>query len=297
MRFLLLGGTGQVGTEIRAMAPLNNVEVFAPGRDELDIQDASAIAKIVATEPWHAVINAAAYTDVDRAESEETAAFAINAQAPSSLAAETGRRGIPLIHISTDYVFDGKKGAPYIEQDEVAPLNAYGRSKLAGELGVRAANARHVILRTSWVYSPYRRNFVKTILRLAADRDRLTIVADQRACPTAAIDIAKACLDIAMRCASEYEVTPYGVYHFAGAGEASWFEFATAIVGMAAPRLVRSPQIVPIQTNDYPTPAIRPLDTRLNCLAVARKFDVKMRPWRDALADTIDRLLTSKDIS
>jgi dTDP-4-dehydrorhamnose reductase len=297
MRFLLLGGTGQVGTEIRAMAPLNKVEVFAPGRDELDIQDASAIAKIVATEPWHAVINAAAYTDVDRAESEETAAFAINAQAPSSLAAETGRHAIPLIHISTDYVFDGKKGAPYIEQDEVAPLNAYGRSKLAGELGVRAANARHVILRTSWVYSPYRRNFVKTILRLAAERDRLTIVADQRACPTAAIDIARACLDIAMRCASEREVTPYGIYHFAGAGEASWFEFATAIVGMASPRLVKSPQIVPIQTNDYPTPAIRPLDTRLNCLAVTRKFDVKMRPWRDALADTIDRLATSKDIS
>ena len=149
------------------------------------------------------MINAAAYTDVDRAESEEAVAFAVNAEAPARLAAETGRRGIPLVHISTDYVFDGRKGAPYVEEDEPAPLNAYGRSKLAGERGVRAGNPRHVILRTSWVYSPYRKNFVRTILRLAAERDRLTIVADQRGCPTAARDIAQACLDIAMRCASE----------------------------------------------------------------------------------------------
>jgi dTDP-4-dehydrorhamnose reductase len=296
MRFLLLGGTGQVGTEIRAMAPFD-VDIFAPSREEIDIQDASAIAKIVSAKPWHAVINAAAYTDVDRAESEEAVAFNVNAQAPTWLAAETGRRGIPLIHISTDYVFDGKKGAPYIEQDEVAPLNAYGRSKLAGELGVRAGNDRHAILRTSWVYSPYRKNFVKTILRLAAERERLTVIADQRGCPTAATDLAKACLDIALRCASEPDRIPYGVYHFAGAGEASRFELATAIVGIAAPRLARSPQIIPIRTTDYPTPAVRPLDTRLNCAAVTRKFDVKMRPWREALADTMERLLANEDIS
>ena len=172
------------------------------------MQDAQAIARIVAGEPWSAVINAAAYTDVDRAESEEPAAFAVNAEAPSRLAAETGRRGIPLVHISTDYVFDGRKGAPYVEQDAVAPLNAYGRSKLAGERGVRAGNPRHVILRTSWVYSPFGKNFVKTILRLAAERERLTIVADQRGCPTAARDIARACLDIALRCASEPERAP-----------------------------------------------------------------------------------------
>ena len=194
------------------------------------MQDAQAIARIVAAEPWSAVINAAAYTDVDRAESEEPAAFAVNAEAPSRLAAETGRRGIPLVHISTDYVFDGRKGAPYVEQDAVAPLNAYGRSKLAGEHGVCGGNPRHVVLRTSWVYSPFGKNFVKTILRLAAERDRLTIVADQRGCPTAARDIARACLDIALRCASEPERARYGVYHFAGAGDATWFEFAQAIV-------------------------------------------------------------------
>src|SRR5262245_6064435 len=248
MRFLLLGGTGQVGEEFRALPLSKDVEVIAPSRGELDLEDPRAIARMISARPWSAVINAAAYTDVDRAESEEPVAFAVNAEAPSRLAAETGRRGIPLLHISTDYVFDGQKGAPYVEQDEVAPLNVYGRSKLAGESGVNAANPRHVILRSSWVYSPYRYNFVRTILRLAAERVRLTIVADQRGCPTAACDIARACLDIAIRCASQPERAPYGVYHFAGLGEASRFEFARAIVDIAANRLGRSTQIAPILT-------------------------------------------------
>ena len=156
---------------------------------------------------------------VDRAESEEPIAFAVNAEAPSRLAAETARRGIPFLHISTDYVFDGCKGAAYVEQDAVAPLNAYGRSKLAGERGVRVANPRHVILRTSWLYNPFRKNFVRTILRSAAERERLTVVADQRGCPTAASDIAKACFHIAMDCALEPARVSYGIYHFAGAGE------------------------------------------------------------------------------
>jgi len=297
MRFLLLGGTGQVGEEIRAFPLPMDVEVVAPSRAEIDLQDPAAIARAIAAEPWSAVINAAAYTDVDRAESEEPLAFAVNAEAPSRLAAETGRRRIPLVHISTDYVFDGRKGAPYVEWDAVAPLNAYGRSKLAGEHGVRAANPRHVILRTSWVYSPYRKNFVRTILRLAAERDRLTVVADQRGCPSAARDIAQACLDIAMRCATEPERAPYGTYHFAGAGEASWFEFASAVVEMAADRLGRSPQVVPIRTIDFPTAAIRAADTRLDCSAVVREFGITLRPWQQALADTIDRLLNNKGLS
>src|SRR5262249_17498498 len=150
-----------------------------------DLTDAPGIARAVAAERWSGVINAAAYTEVDRAESEEDAAFAVNARAPARLAAATGARGIPLIHISTDYVFNGRKGTPYIEPDATDPVNTYGRSKLAGEAGVRDASPQHVILRTSWVYSPYRKNFVKTILRLAAERDRLTVVADQRGCPTA----------------------------------------------------------------------------------------------------------------
>jgi dTDP-4-dehydrorhamnose reductase len=296
MHFLLLGGTGQVGQEFRALALPKDVEVVAPSRGELDLRHPHAIARMIGAQPWNAVINAAAYTNVDRAETEELVAFAVNAAAPSRLAAETGRRGIPLVHISTDYVFDGRKGAPYVEEDVVAPLNVYGRSKLAGERGVRAANPQHVILRTSWVYSPFRKNFVRTILRLAGERERLTVVADQRGCPTAARDIARACLDIANRCALQPELTTHGVYHFAGAGEASWFEFASAIIEMAADRLGRSPEIVPIPTSEYPTPAVRAADTRLDCAAVLRDFGIEPRPWRQALADTINRLLTNKSM-
>jgi dTDP-4-dehydrorhamnose reductase len=292
MRLLLLGGTGQVGEEFCALALRSNIDVVAPSRAALDLEDPVAIAETVAAQPWSAVVNAAAYTDVDRAEREERIALAVNAKAPLILAKETGRRGIPLIHFSTDYVFDGRKGSSYVEADTAAPLNAYGRSKLEGECGIRACNPRHVILRTSWVYSPYRKNFVKTILRLAVERERLTIVADQRGCPTAASDIAIGCLDIAMRCASEPDQVAYGLYHFAGAGETTWFEFAKAIIRIA--RLPSPAQVIPIRTSDYPSPAVRPADTRLNCMAVARQFQLKPRPWLYSLANTIDRLLSNK---
>src|SRR5262249_55327700 len=296
MRFLLLGGTGQVGKEFRALPLPIDVEVVAPSRGELDLEDPQAISRMIAAQPWSAVINAAAYTDVDRAESEEPVAFAVNAHAPTGLAAETGRSGIPLVHISTDYVFDGRKGAPYVEKDAVAPLNAYGRSKLAGEFGVQNGNPRHIILRTSWVYSPYRKNFVRTILRLAGERDCLAVVSDQRGCPSAAADIAQVCFDIAVCCASEPNRAPYGVYHFAGAGDATWFDFASAIVDMSTDQRCGSPRIMPIRTSEYPTPAIRPADTRLDCTAVVRAFGVQLRPWRQALAETIHRLLINKDI-
>jgi dTDP-4-dehydrorhamnose reductase len=294
MRFLLLGGSGQVGTEFRELAPMQDVYVVAPPRDELDLIDGQSIARAVAESPWDAIINAAGYTNVDGAESERAVAFAINGEAPTRLAAETGRRGIPLIHISTDYVFDGCKGKPYLESDPVAPLNVYGRSKVAGEHGVQLGNARHVILRTAWVYSPFGKNFVKTILRLAAERDRLTIVADQRGCPTAARDFAGACLDVAVRCVRDPKRAPYGLYHLAGAGDASWFTFAKTIVELAGHRIGRSPELIPIQTADYPTPARRPPDTRLDCSAIARAFGVELRPWQQALADTIDSLLSNK---
>ena len=295
MRLLLLGGNGQVGQELRALATGRNVEVSAPGRDSLDLRDSVATARHMAAQSWDVVVNAAGYTDVDRAETEEAAAFALNAEVASQLAVETARRAIPLIHISTDYVFDGRKGAPYVEQDAVAPLNAYGRSKLAGERAVSAANPQYIVLRTSWLYSPFRKNFVKTILRLAGERDRLTIVADQRGCPTAARDLAGACLDIALRCARDPADVPYGIYHYAGRGEATWSEFAGTIVEMASERLGHAPEIVPIGTADYPTAAGRPADTRLDCAAVVRHFGVEVRPWREALQDTVERLLDNKD--
>jgi dTDP-4-dehydrorhamnose reductase len=297
MRALLFGGTGQVGAEICTLVGDAGFDLVAPGHAGFDLKDLEAIAELIASKPWDIVINAAAYTDVDAAESNEVLAFAINAEAPARIAAETGQRGVPLIHISTDYVFDGRKGVPYVEQDQIGPLNAYGRSKAAGEHGVRKSSPRHIILRTSWVYSHRRKNFVKTILHLAKTRNQLKIVADQRGCPTRASDIARACLVIAERCMSEPEYAPYGIYHYAGAGEASWFEFATAIINLAGKRLSRQLEVLPIPTRDYPTPAIRPRDTRLDCDLVAQNFDITLQPWQDALADTVDRLLTDKDIS
>jgi dTDP-4-dehydrorhamnose reductase len=294
MRLQLLGGTGQVGEELRTLALARQAKVFAPSRAELELEDPRAIARMVGAERWSAVINAAAYTDVDRAESEQPIAFAINAEAPGRLAEETASRGIPLVHISTDYVFDGRKGTPYVETDEPRPLNAYGRSKLAGERAVRVTNPRHVIVRTAWVYSPYRKNFVRTILRLATERERLTVVADQRGCPTAARDVAQTCLDFATRCATDPDAGPYGTYHFAGAGAATWFDFAAAIVDLAGHRLGRKPQLVPIATSDYPTAAARAADTRLDCAAIVAAFGLEPRPWRQALAETIDRLATMK---
>jgi dTDP-4-dehydrorhamnose reductase len=291
MRLLLLGGTGQVGREFQSLTFPKGTDVVAPTRADRDLTEPAAIAALIAAYPWNAVINAAGYTNVDRAESDQATAFAVNADAPAQLAAETERHAIPLIHISTDYVFDGRKNAPYVETDEPAPLNVYGASKLAGERAVAASNPRHVILRTAWVYSPHGHNFVKTILRLTAERDRLTIVDDQRGCPTAARDIALACRDIGLRCAAQPGGAPYGLYHFTGGGEASWYEFARAIVDFATPRLSRSPQIVPIRTIDYPTAAIRPADTRLDCAAIGRAFGINQRPWREGLQETMAELL------
>jgi dTDP-4-dehydrorhamnose reductase len=297
MRLLLLGGSGQVGSEFRALDHLKDVVVAAPDLDELDLRKPDAIANAIAACPWHAVVNAAAYTNVDRAESERDLAFAINAKAAATLATETARHGIPLIHISTDYVFDGKKGMPYVETDATAPLNVYGESKLAGEQAVAAANPRHVILRTSWVYSPHGHNFVKAIVRLAAERERLTIVDDQRGCPTAAGDVARACRDIALLCATTPGDVPYGLYHFCGKGETTWCGLTKAIVEMAAPHLSRVPEIVPIATADYPTPATRPHDTRLDCSAITRAFAISPRPWHDGLAETLHGLLPARQMT
>jgi dTDP-4-dehydrorhamnose reductase len=290
MRVLLLGGTGQVGRECLAL-DWRNVELVAPDRATLDLSKPQTIAQTIASRSWDIVINAAAYTQVDLAERERAAAFAANAEGPGVLAEATQRRGIPLLHLSTDYIFNGNKGAPYIETDAPEPLNVYGESKLAGERAVVAANPRHLIIRTAWVYSPYGHNFVTTILRLAAERERLTIVDDQRSAPTAARDIAVLCRDLAHQIAAKREGAPYGLYHYCAAGETSWFGFAKAIIEMASSRGGPTPEVLPITTADYPTPAKRPRDTRLNCAAIIRAFGVRQRPWREALQETLVQLL------
>ena len=291
MHVLVLGGSGQLGTELRALALPPGVALTAPPRSAIDLSDIASIGRLIAAEPWSAVINAAGYTNVDRAEREEALAFAVNAEGAGRLAAATGDRGIPLIHVSTDYVFDGRKGAPYVEIDAAAPLNAYGRSKLAGERKVSAANTRHVVLRTAWLFSAQGSNFVRTILRLAQERPRLAVVADQIGCPTAARDLAEACLAVALRCAAEPDRAPYGTYHFAGAGAVTWYEFATAIIEQARGRLRRLPEVAPTTTTQYGSPTARPADSRLDCTAIGKAFGLTPPSWRPALAATLERLV------
>jgi dTDP-4-dehydrorhamnose reductase len=295
MDILLLGGTGQLGTELRALPLPSGVRITSPGRQELDLASDGAIAEGIASRPWSVVVNAAAYTAVDAAQTDAAAAFRANAVAPGRLAAETARRGIPLLHVSTDYVFDGLKAQPYRPEDPVNPINVYGASKEAGERAVRV-NPRHVVLRTSWVYSPFGTNFVRTMLRLAATRDRLTVVDDQRGCPTAARDLAIACLAIAQRLAADPDRAPYGTYHCAGAGDATWCGFARAIFELAGNQLARVPEVAPITTAQYPTPALRAADTRLDCSGLAA-FGLAMRDWRSALAETLARMHPQKEFA
>jgi len=284
---LVTGGTGQVGTGIAHAA--HGFDVVAPTRAELDLNDPAAIVSAVAARDWAAVINCAAYTAVDKAESEPDAAFAINAEAPRILAKATAHRGIPLLHVSTDYVFDGAKPAPYVEDDPVAPLGVYGASKEAGERAVRTTNPRHIILRTAWVVSPWGNNFVKTMLRLGAERPKLGVVSDQIGCPTSAQDIADTLLAIARDPGERW-----GTYHFVNAGQASWYDLASAVFAHASADGMSIPQVDPIGTADYPTPAKRPANSRLSTTRLTSTFSIEPRPWHEALEDIMATLLTQR---
>ena len=291
MDILLIGGTGQLGRELQRLDWGADLRLAAPDREALDLMDAAAVADWMGRRPWRAVVNAAAYTEVDRAESEVAAAWTLNALAPALVAAETGRRGIPLLHLSTDFVFDGEKASPYVEDDPVRPLSVYGASKEGGEQAVRTANPRHVVLRTAWVYSPFRKNFVKTMLRLGTEREELRVVDDQRGCPTSAADLATACRTVALALAQAPEAVPYGTYHCTGAGETTWCGLARAVFEVAGDRLARRPRVTAIATADYPTPARRPADSRLDCERLAQFWGVRLRPWREALSATLDEIL------
>jgi dTDP-4-dehydrorhamnose reductase len=288
---LLTGGSGQVGTEIIRLAPAG-LNIVAPGRAELDLSDPDAIAALVASRPWAAVINSAAYTAVDRAESDIVAAWKANAMGPAALAQATAQAGIPLIQVSTDYVFDGSKDGFYVEADPVAPLGVYGASKEAGEQAVRTGNPRHVILRTAWVVSPHGSNFIKTMLRLAETRPELRVVDDQRGCPTSATDIAQTVLDIAQRMIASSEA-PAGTYHFVNDGEASWCELARAVFETAARHGHAAPKVEAIGTADYPTPARRPANSRLDVTKLRRDYAIAPRPWRTAIDEIVDTLLAA----
>ena len=283
---LVTGGTGQVGTALQRLA--DGRVLVAPARAELDLADPASIKAIVASRPWAAVVNAGAYTAVDKAESDVVTAWTVNALAPAALAEATRAAGIPLLHVSTDYVFDGSKATPYEEGDPVAPVGVYGASKEGGEQAVRTANPRHIILRTAWVVSPDGANFVKTMLRLGADRPELRVVADQHGCPTTASDIARAILTIL----DAEGDAPWGTYHFVNAGEASWHGLAEAVFARAATHGRPQPRVDPIATTDYPTPARRPANSRLSTARIEAAFGIRPRPWRDAVDEVVDALLT-----
>jgi dTDP-4-dehydrorhamnose reductase len=290
MEILILGGSGQVGTELRRFAWPEGVTVHAPSHAELDVTDKCAVVRAISARSWSAVINAAAYTAVDKAETDISAAWRANALTPAILATETARKRSPLIHISTDYVFDGAADRPYVESDPVGPLGVYGASKEAGEQAVRSGNARHVIVRTAWLVSSHGNNFVKTMLRLAAERDRLRVVSDQRGCPTSAADLARALATIALRLARDFDA-PCGTYHAVNAGETNWCEFAREIMAQAAKRGARTVPIDAISTADYPTAAKRPANSRLATAKLDRDYGLSMNTWQSAISSILDELI------
>ncbi len=287
---LVTGGTGQVGQELRAAALPAGWVLHTPGRNELNLLDVAALTAAVAARPWGAVINAGAYTAVDRAESDSATAWAVNMTAPRTLAVATAAKGIPLIQVSTDYVFAGDKASAYVETDPVGPLGVYGASKLGGEIAVGALNPRSVIFRTAWVVSPIGTNFVKTMLRLGAERPSLRVVADQHGAPTTAREIARALLIVAERMVTD-ATAPTGIYHFACAGEATWCDLARHVFARVALAGRAAPTVEAITTADYPTPARRPANSRLDTHCINRDFGITPRDWRDTVAETVKELL------
>jgi dTDP-4-dehydrorhamnose reductase len=282
MNILMFGATGQVATEVLRRAPAG-VAVEAVGRDVVDLNDPAGCAEIVLGTDADVVLNAAAWTAVDKAETEEAAALVVNGAAPTAMARAAARRGLPLVQISTDYVFDGAGERAFRPGDATGPLGAYGRTKLAGEHGVRAAGGRHAILRTSWVFSAHGNNFLKTMLRLGASRESLNVVADQIGGPTPAAAIADACVTMAAALKDGHNG---GTYHFAGAPDASWADFAREIMGAAGLACA----VNDIPSSAYPTPAMRPLNSRLDCSLTERDFGIARPDWHAAVRDIVKEL-------
>lgn len=283
MRILITGGTGQVGTALRLLDWPEDVLLVMPARAELELAEPDQLKSYVLNGHFSAVINSGAYTAVDRAEQDPLAAFKINALAPAALADVTAGLGIPLLHVSTDYVFDGSKRQPYVENDPINPISVYGASKASGELAIRSIQPKHLILRTSWVFSPTGSNFVKSMLNLM-DRPQLRLVADQSGCPTAATDIACALRTLVLRMMT-YPDSPVGTYHFCGAEPTTWYEFALAIFALADKAGLETPAVEAIESKDYPTAARRPMNSVMSSERLYQTFGIEPCQWREALAD------------
>jgi dTDP-4-dehydrorhamnose reductase len=297
-KILITGVSGQLAAALGEAAPSHQLAVRQFDRPALDFDRPASIAAAFAeSAPW-LVINAAAYTAVDAAEDDADAAFRANRDGPAQLARLCEAAGIPLIHISTDYVFDGLKGTPYVESDPTAPQGVYGASKLAGEQAVLAGCSRSIVLRTSWIYSPTGKNFVRTMLSVARRTDRVRVVADQKGCPTSAPDLAEAMLVIAARIATDgWQDRFGGLYHAAGTGWTTWHGLAVATFQEAVRHGAPVPTVDPITTAEWPTRAQRPPDSRLNCGRLEATFGLRLPPWRDGLARTIDAVFATAAVS
>jgi dTDP-4-dehydrorhamnose reductase len=290
MRVAVTGSKGQVATSLLERAG-PKLEVIAVGRPEFDLTDRTAVlAGLEAARP-EVIINGAAYTAVDKAEAEEALALRVNGEGAGHVAEAAARLGVPLLHLSTDYVFDGALDRPYREDDPTGPSGAYGRSKLAGEKLVSARCQHSVILRTAWVYSPFGANFVRTMLRLNETRDEVGVVSDQRGNPTSALDIADSLIAIAARVKDDRSPALRGIFHMTGSGEGTWADFAETVFREAEARGRRSTRVKRIPTADYPTPARRPANSRLDNEKLARVYGFRLPDWHRSVEDCCARLL------
>ena len=294
VKVLIAGAAGQVARALANTAPRARLRVTALGRPHLDLTDPASIDAALDKARPDIVINAAAYTAVDQAETDEAGAFALNAEGAGQLAVAAARLGAPILHLSTDYVFDGSKPAPYAETDPVAPLGVYGRSKLAGEEAVAAANPRHLIFRTAWVYSPVGKNFAKTMLRVADARGALSVVHDQVGNPTSAADIAAALWKITEQIIADPSALRPGTYHLTASGEASWAEFAEEILRVSAALGGPSASVARITSAEYPTPTRRPANSRLDCEKLSRDFGLILPHWQVSTRACVEELVRTR---
>lgn len=292
LRLVVTGLEGQVVRSLAARGALHADIEFVPlGRPELDLADTGTIVGSLIDAKPDAIVSAAAYTAVDLAEQEVETARKINALAPGEIGRAAAMLGVPVVHLSTDYVFDGSKPSPYVETDPVAPLGVYGRTKLDGEIALAAATEDYVILRTAWVYSPYGRNFLKTMLRIAATRETLSVVGDQVGNPTSALDIADAVISIIRSLLSSRDHSLRGIFHMSGSGQASWAEFAAEILAQSRGAGGPFAEIVPIATSEYPTPACRPANSRLDCTKLEELHGIRLPHWKTSMNAIVGQVL------
>ena len=294
MKLLVIGRDGQLARSLAERAvDRPDLDLVTSSRAEADLSSSGSVAARIAEVRPDLVVNAAAYTAVDLAEDEPALAFRINGEGAGETAAAARDMGAPIIQLSTDYVFDGRASDPYRENAPVNPLSVYGRSKLVGEEAVRAANPDHLILRTAWVYSPFGRNFVKTMVAAASQRDVLTVVGDQQGCPTSALDLADSILAVAGRLARGDRTGLGKTYHLAGSGSASWVELASEAMAQCRRLGLSAAEVTPIRTVDWPTRATRPAYAVLDCTSIERDLGVRLPAWRDSVARTVERLSLS----